>query len=138
LTNNQEPQVSLNPGDLAQFTGTAGWHKWSPLFPKMTLTDGARYVAEHGGENGAYWLMDAIASHQPELLKNPRLQDAQFWTLSVNPDKTAKLTCVEDSDCPPCVEQHIDYTDFDLNELRLYCMPLGDGAHYTILLPSEY
>ena len=130
--------MSLNKADLSQFTGTSNWHRWSPLFPKTLLTDGAHYVAEKGGENGAYWLMDAIASHQPVLQKNPRLQDAQFWTLSVNSDKSARLTCVEDSDMPPVVEQEIDYTDFDLDELKLYCMPLGDGIHYTILLPGEY
>jgi hypothetical protein len=130
--------MSLQHNELGQFTGTSGWHRWSQLFPKMLLTDGARYVAEHGGEHGAYWLMDAIASRQPELQKNPRLRDAQFWTLTVNADKTATLVCVEDSDCAPAVRQEIEYTDFDLNELRLYCMPAGDGIHYTILLPSEY
>lgn len=115
-----------------------GWHRWSPLFPKMLLTDGAQYVAENGGEHGAYWLMDAIASHQPKLQKNPRLRDAQFWKLAVREDKSATLECVEDSNCPPVVQQEIDYTDFDLNELKLYCMPAGDGIHYTILLPGEY
>lgn len=130
--------MALKAHKLSQFTGTETWHRWSPLFPKMLLTDGAQYVAENGGAHGAFWLMDTIASHQPELLKNPRLQDAQFWTLSVNPDKTARLVCVEDSGLPPVVEQEIDYTDFDLSELKLYCMPSGDGIHYTILLPSEY
>jgi hypothetical protein len=130
--------MALKPQELSQFTGTSSWHRWSPLFPKMLLTDGAQYVAEHGGDNGAFWLMDAIASHQPALQANPRLQDAQFWKLAVNPDKTARLTCVEDLNFPPVVDQQIEYTDFDCNELQLYCMPIGDGIHYTILLPSEY
>lgn len=130
--------MSLDAHTLAGFTGTETWHRWSQLFPRMLLTDGARYVAEHGGEHGAYWLMDAIASRQSELQKHPRLRDAQFWVLTVHADKSATLVCVEDSDCPPVVHQNIDYTDFDLDELRLYCMPAGDGIHYTILLPSEY
>ena len=130
--------MGLKTQELSQFTGTESWHKWSPLFPQMLLTDGARYVAERGGENGAYWLMDAIASHQPELQKNPRLKDAQFWKLLVHSDKSAELTCVEDEGIPPVVTQEIDYTDFDLEALSLYCMPVGDGIHYTILLPSEY
>ena len=130
--------MALKTHELLQFTGTETWHKWSPLFPKMLLTDGAMFVAEKGGEHGAFWLMDAIASHQSEVQKNPRLRDAQFWTLKVNPDKSATLTCVEDSGIPPAVEQKIDYTDFDLDELKLYCMPVGDGIHYTILLPNEY
>lgn len=130
--------MPIDQTQLAHFTGTGTWHRFSPLFPKLLLTDGAKYVAENGGAAGAYWLMDAIGSYQPELSKKPRLRDAQFWTLRVNPDKSATLTCVEDSDMPPEVEQHIDYTDFDMPECRLYCMPAGDGMHQTILLPSEY
>jgi len=130
--------MGLKTQELSQFTGTESWHRWSALFPKMLLTDGAQYVAEKGGDSGAYWLMDAIASYQPELMKNPRLRDAQFWKLSVQPDKSAVLECVEDVGCEPAVTQQIDHTDFDLNELKLYCMPVGDGIHYTILLPSEY
>jgi hypothetical protein len=45
---------------------------------------------------------------------------------------------VEDSGIPPAIEQEITYTDFDLDTLSLYCMPVGDGMNYTILLPSEY
>lgn len=130
--------MSLKHAELAGFTGTSQWHRWSPLFPKMLLTDGALHVAEKGGEHGAFWLMDAIASHQPKLQKHPRFQEAQFWKLSVKPDKSAVLECVEDTGCAPAVTQEIGYTDFDLDELRLYCMPAGDGVHYTILLPSEY
>jgi hypothetical protein len=130
--------MALNAADLTMFTGTDTWRSWSPLFPKMLLTAGAQYVAENGGTSGAYWLMDAIASYQPELQKNTRLRDAQFWTLKVNPDKTATLVCQEDSDMEPVVTQQIEFTDFDLPEIQLYCMPVGDGVRHTILLPSEY
>lgn len=130
--------MPLKAHELSQFTGTDTWRSWSPLFPKMLLTQGAQYVAENAGKSGAYWLMDAIASYQPELQKKPRLQDAQFWTLQVHPDKTATLLCQEDSGMEPAVEQQIDFTDFDLPEIKLYCMPVGDGVRYTILLPSEY
>jgi hypothetical protein len=57
--------MSINVSDLAGFTGTTKWHRWSPLFPKMVMTDGALYVAENAGKHGAFWLMDAIASYQP-------------------------------------------------------------------------
>lgn len=130
--------MPIDQTELSQFTGTSGWHRWSPLFSRMLMTDGAKYIAEHGGTAGAYWLMDAIAAHQPEVQKNPRLREAQFWKLIVRPDKTAVLECLEDSDMKPAVEQEIEYTDFDMPEIRLYCMPVGDGKHYTILLPSEY
>lgn len=132
--------MGINVTDLRQFTGTEQWHRWSPLFPKVLLTDGAKYVAEHGGKHGAYWLMDAIASYQNSdpIKKNPELQRFQLWTLEVAPDKTAKLTCRADSDLPAKIKQFIDYTDFDLTEFSMYCLPTGDQQTRTILLPSEY
>jgi hypothetical protein len=54
---------------LAGFGGSEQWHKWSPLFPNVTLTDGAKYIADNGGQSGAYWLMDAIASQIEEAKK---------------------------------------------------------------------
>ena len=42
---------------LDQFTGTEHYY---PLWPKVLLTDGTKYLAE---TVGCYWLMDAIASH---------------------------------------------------------------------------
>ena len=68
---------------LDQFIGTEGYTRWSPLFRRMVLTDGAKFVADNGGRNGAYWLVDAIASHQPKALKNEMLREIQFWTLVV-------------------------------------------------------
>lgn len=124
---------------LCGFTGTERWHKWSALFPRVLLTDGAHYIAENAGENGAYWLMDAIASYQPDLLRVHSMRSFQLWKLEVDTAKhTAVLSCQEDSDLTPLVTQEIEYTDFDLPELRLYCMPSGDGKTQVILLPSEY
>lgn len=130
--------MPIDPAQLAQFTGTSGWHRFSQLFPRLLLTDGAKYIAENAGSAGAYWLMDAIGSYQPQLLKKQPFRNAQFWKLEVRPDKTARLTCVKDSDMPPEVEQFIEYTDFDMPECRLYCMPVDANGNYTVLLPSEY
>lgn len=130
--------MPINKADLAQFYGTEQWHRWSPLFPHLLLTDGAKYIADNGGEEGAYWLMDAIGSYQPVLIKKPTFRDFQFWQLKVNEDKSATLTCQADSDVPPEITQHIEHTDFDLPEIGVYCMPLGDGRSYTILLRTEY
>jgi hypothetical protein len=132
----------LNPTTLNQFTGTEGYHRWSVLFPNMLLTDGAMYVAENGGQSGAYWLMDAIASHQPALRKHKdtRLQDMQFWFLKVSPDKKAVLECWADTGEgeKPVVVQKIEYSDFDLPEIKLYVGPVEEGGRRVILLPSEY
>lgn len=132
----------LNEHHLRMFTGTEEYHRWSPFFQRVVLTDGAKYVAENGGEHGACWLMDAIASHQPTALKNPRLQDFQLWKLEVNPDKTAVLTCWEDSGPgqKPKITQKIEYTDFDRDSFECYCLPteIGGAPYQVILLKSEY
>lgn len=129
----------LKKHELAQFFGTVEYTKWSPLFPTMTLTDGAKYVAQNGGGGGAYWLMDAIASHQPDVLKNHEEWAAgmQIWELKVE-NSSAVLTCKEDTGIAPVVTQEIEFTDFDLDEITFYVMPLGDGKHYVIMLTSEY
>jgi hypothetical protein len=123
---------------LDHFTGTEAYHRWSLLFPRMVLTDGAKFVADNGGTNGAYWLVDAIASYQPRLCKHrdDRLREIQFWTLKVT-DDSAVLTCRADSDVPPVVTQRIEYTDFDLPEIDLWALPIGDGR-WVIMLPSEH
>jgi len=134
--------MSLNDkqSELDQFTGTERYTRWSLLFGRMVLTDGAKFVAENGGGNGAFWLMDAIASHQPKALKNEMLRDIQFWTLEVkekNGRKSAVLTCRTDSGEKPVITQRIEYTDFDLPKIDLWVEPLDENT-YVILLPSEH
>jgi glycosyltransferase A (GT-A) superfamily protein (DUF2064 family) len=123
---------------LNQFTGSSEYTRWSPLFPKMVLTDGTKYVAENGGGHGAYWLMDAIASYQPELLKKyDWAAEIQFWVLTVD-GSSAVLICQRDSGEAPVVSQEIEYTDFDLDEIKIWVAPMGDGKHYVLMLASEY
>lgn len=130
----------INTSDLAQFTGTLGYTRWSPLFSNMVLTDGALYVAENGGNGGAYWLMDAIASYQPELRKSehwePWASSLQSWTLKKTDKSSALLTC-DDSVGAQVITQEIEYTDFDLEEITLWVMPVDDKT-WVIMLPSEY
>jgi len=126
--------------ELAQFIGTESYTRYSPLFPRMLLTEGALFVAKNGGTSGAFWLADAIASHQPKALKNPRLRDIQFWNLKVTEkdgSKSAVLTCRADKGEKPFITQQIEYTDFDLPEIDLWVGPV-DEKSYCILLPSEY
>lgn len=118
---------------MNQFTGTETWTRYSPIFPMMLLTEGALWLAENCE---AFWLMDAIASHQPKALKDPRLREYQFWTLKVNADKSAKLICERDTN-DIAIQQKIEYTTFPLPEIKLYVGPMGDGK-YCVLLPSEY
>ena len=81
-----EEQAKEFDHDLGYFTGTEKWTRYQGLCPHiLLLTDGALYVAEHGGEDGnsAYWLIDAIASYQGEdALKRHTFQ---VWNLCVLP-----------------------------------------------------
>ena len=100
----------------------------------------AKFVADNGGRNGAYWIMDAIASHQPKALKNEMLREIQFWALEVTEKdgrKSATLTCRTDSGEKPVITQKIEYTDFDLPKIDLWVEPL-DEKTYVILLPNEH
>lgn len=116
---------TLRASDLAHFTGSECWYR-HPLCPSITYTDGAQYVAEAGG---AYWLLDAIVSHQHDA--RVRSQPFQVWTLRVAQDRSAVLTC-EDGDHGLVAKQAIALTDFPLSEITLWLQ------NDVIFLPSEY
>ena len=61
--------------ELASFTGTTQYY---PHFLGLLYTDGIHHLAEHAG---AYWLIDAIASWQPEVRSIEK--DFQLWELVV-------------------------------------------------------
>lgn len=145
-----EAQVKEFRHNLAYFTGTENWTRLPTLCKHIVLlTDGVQYIAEHGGEdgNGAFWLIDAIASYQGETIL--RGHDFQRWKLSVlppdppepelpstsvgavlksklagvqlepNPHRHAVLTCVNGSH--ELVRQEIEYTDFlPIGEIEIY------------------
>jgi hypothetical protein len=120
--------MTLNQSDLAQFIGTTTYYQHRP-FRNFYYTDGVKYVAEQGQ---AYWLLDAIASYQPDprVKNDPMLQEIQFWKLQVK-DKAGTLICARDSD-DMVLTQEIPYTDFPLSEIRFY---FQQGV---LMLPSEY
>jgi hypothetical protein len=123
---------------LAHCSGTepGGYLRHKPFGGRgIVLAQGARFLAERVG---AWWLMDAILSHQPEARKDEMLRDFQIWRLRVK-DKAAVLTCERDTD-DVAITQEIPYTDFPLDEVKLY-LELGsaDGVNpdYVLMLPSE-
>jgi hypothetical protein len=78
-------------------------------------TDGAKYVADEGG---AYWLLDVIAI--AHLYANSDFEEEfQVWTLKVREGRTASLIC-DDGDNNIVYTQHIEFTDFPLDEIKLY------------------
>ena len=110
---------------LNHATGTESYHRYSPIPGFPVITDGVFMLAEAAG---CYWLLDVIGSYQ----SNRKLdQSFQIWKLIV--DTVNKSAVVQGyNDTTLVVTQEIPYTDFPLEELKLYLM---DGV---ILLPSEY
>lgn len=118
----------MTKDDLKQFTGTEQWHRYSPLFPTMLLTDGAKYLAE---EAGAYWLMDMIGSYLPKI------QDGFAVAKLSVADNKGKFTLADDDPAGTTfAEQTVEYTDFPLDEIKLYV--IAEGDNWVVLLPSEY
>jgi hypothetical protein len=118
--------------ELANFTGTEQYHKVS-LTP-VVVTDGVKYLIDKAN---SYWLIDAIGSYQTE--KKFKAEGFQVWILKKDKDgKGATLSAYHDyseknpNKFKPLVTQKIEYTDFPLDEIKLYEI---DGV---VLLPSEY
>ena len=117
---------TLTAEDLHHFTGSENWYRhW--LNRKVLYTDGAQYLAAHGG---ACWLLDSIAIAQAHV-KAVKAEEFQVWTLKVNPDSTALLTC-DDGNNNIVYKQSIPFTDFPLPEVKLYF------TDNVIMLTSEY
>lgn len=115
---------TLQASDLAYFTGTEAYYKFN-IFSPLVLTDGTKYLADKAG---AYWLMDEIAF--ANKLPNVKAQYFQVWKLEVQGSK-ATLSC-EDGNDNPVFAKPIDFTDFPLPEITVWCVD------NVILLPSEY
>jgi hypothetical protein len=84
-------------------------------------------VAEKGG---AYWLLDIIAIAQMHEAR-VRGEEFQVWKLTVRPDHSATVVC-DDGNNNIIYTQHIEYTDFPLDEIKFYF------TNNAILLASEY
>jgi len=126
---------TLKAEDLDQFHGTENWYRHG-LMRNFLYTDGLKYVAEAGG---AYWLIDLIASHQAGIRKRAQLDKSirpefQVWTLTVN-GNTSVAVC-DDGDGLIMARQEIEFTDFPLESIKLFCT--FDGEQYVLMLPSEY
>jgi hypothetical protein len=115
---------------LPHFYGTEHYHRFSRLFHNHVLTDGVKWLCENAD---CYWLVDAIASYHSKCRKDPMLRDFQIWKLKRNGSE-AVLTCERDTD-DVAIRQKIPYTDFPLEDFKLYCAP--SNGFMVISLPSE-
>jgi hypothetical protein len=116
---------NFDASKLSQFIGTTGYYRISR---RHLLTDGTRYLAE---EAECCWMMDAIASHLCEI-------GTQDWFVLVRLDVSQgrAVMIYEDGNGGEHARQQIPYTDFPLSGITLYAC--WDGAHWVIMLPSEY
>jgi len=117
---------SLDPHIMSQFTGSGHWYRFG-LDPRITCTDGAKYVADTAG---AYWLLDEIALAQ-RFEKSVAAEEFQVWKLTVKPDNSANLAC-EDGNDNVVFGKAIAFTDFPKEGVALWF------ANDVIYLPSEH
>jgi hypothetical protein len=110
--NTQELQTNLS-----QFIGTEKLYR---LTTRHLLTDGTM----------CYWLMTAVASHLTSRI------DDHFAVAKLNLTGTTAVLTLDDGNGHVFATQSIEYTDFPLAEIKLYCC--FDGEHWTIMLPREY
>lgn len=114
---------------LAQFHGTKCWY-WHMLSGGKTMyTDGVKFLAEKAQ---AFWLIDEIAlanRFTPLFAKHP----FQVWKLRKDPEKKNEAEwTVEDGNKNVIYRKHLDFTDFPLSEIDVWCVD------NVIMLPSEY
>ena len=90
----------------------------------LVITDGVKALAE---TYSCWWLIDIIASYQPQLRK----EEFQVWKLEKYDGDKATVTC-EDGNDHILRTQKIPYTDFSADIATVW-VEFG-----TALLPSEH
>jgi len=117
--------INFDASQLSYFTGTTGYYR---IGKRHLLTDGTKYVAEAAG---AFWLMDAAASHLDEI------GTADWFVLiKLQVKDTRAVMLYEDGNGNEHARQEIAYTDFPMQQFQIYAC--WDGEHWVLMLPSEY
>ena len=115
--------------ELHNFSGTEHYYK---IMPNVLMTDGAKFVADNGE---AYWLMTAIASYLPQFKNTESFIVANLQVSNIGHARSALLK-LDDGNDNVLAEQFIEYTDFELDEIKFYACDTGDT--WVIMLPREY
>ncbi len=111
---------------LSYFTGTEKYYR---LYPKVVLTDGAKYLADTAG---CYWLMDLYASHLSAI--DPSIES--FTCLKLTKNGIGAAIVIEDGNSHTLAKQFVEYTDFSLSSFIFYAVWAGD--FWVLMLTSEY
>lgn len=110
--------------NLSKFIGTETYHR---ITSRHLLTDGTKFLAE---EAQCFWLMDAIASHVPKQFHD------YFAVANLSVNGMSAVLTLDDGNGNVFARQDIEYTDFPLDQIKLYCG--FDGEYWAIMLTSEY
>ena len=114
--------------NLARFSGTEQFTRFSPLFPKLLATDGIIYLAQ---ECQSYWMLDIIGSVQ----QMPKIKAEGFLTVIYN--KKAGKVVISDGNGNMLYEQTVSSPTFPLNEIKLFVCD-GEAGMRIVMLPQEY
>jgi len=118
----------LSEDNLRCFTGSDTFTKWSPLFRKSLLTEGALFVAEQAG---AYWLFDLIESHLMVDIREHHV------VASLSVSGSSGVVELTDGNGVCLASQELGFTDFPEPGVTIWSVVNEHGGR-THMLPSEY
>ena len=111
---------------LEGFYGTQEWYRHG-LVKRLLYTEGVRFFAEQGGQAGAYWFVDVVAT---EFL--PLLRQEPFLSIKLSVADRQAVIRVGDGNGRLLKEKTIEYTDMQSGDWPFY---LTDDV---LMLPGEY
>ena len=111
---------------LEGFYGTQEWYRHG-LVKRLLYTEGVRFFAEQGGQAGAHWFVDVVAT---EFL--PLLRQEPFLSIKLSVADRQAAIRVDDGNGKLLREKTIEYTDMQPGDWRFY---LTDDV---LMLPGEY
>jgi hypothetical protein len=114
---------TLTQEKLSRFVNTVSSQEQSLCSEPDLPFDFTPTVAYLVREGEASWLLKAIANWQVDkkVKEDESLNNCQFWTLQVNPDRSATLI-LERGEGGVILTQEIEHTNFYLEKLRFYLL----------------
>lgn len=130
--------------EIERYQATGVFHRYSPIFPRVLLTDGMLHLCTHGE---CFWLADCIASLQQhrKVRECEQLKEhCQFWIVEKDCRDVTTLICTWDKN-KIVLKEEIGITDFLLTEARIWVNKTWlspdagrDDWFWLFFLPSEY
>lgn len=131
----QSMSTQMEPGRLSAqrladglegFYGTQEWYRHG-LVKRLLYTEGVRFFAEQGGQAGAYWFLNVVAT---EFL--PLLRQEPFLSIKLSVADRQAAIRVGDGNGKLLKEKTIEHTDMQPGDWPFYLT--GD----VLMLPGEY